>query len=115
MNESQIVLNQYFSAKLKRSSSLHDVTEISRQREIFLDHYGPEQLTKMSGPELLRQLPYNATNDQPMDYWLEFKNDDEFNCRFFGSILGGSAAKYGTWQEKKTGTWRTCCVARPLT
>ncbi len=41
-----------------------------------------------------------------MDYWLEFKNDDEFNYRLFGSISGGSAAKFGPWQDKKTGDWR---------
>jgi len=100
------ILNRYIAAELGRSFVLPDVTEISRQRTNFLALYGPEQLAKMSGPELLRQLPHNASNDQPMDYWLEFKNDDDFNYRLFGSISGGSAAKFGPWQEKKTGSWR---------
>lgn len=100
------ILNRYLAAELGRSFVLPDVTEISRQRTNFLALYGPEQLAKMSGPELLRQLPHNASNDQPMDYWLEFKNDDDFNYRLFGSISGGSAAKYGPWQDKKTGSWR---------
>ena len=100
------ILNRYLEAELGRSFVLPDVGEISRQRANFLAHFGPEQLAKMSGPELLRQLPHNASNDQPMDYWLEFKNDDEFSYRLFGSISGGSAAKYGPWQEKKTGSWR---------
>jgi 5-methylcytosine-specific restriction protein B len=100
------ILNRYLAAEMGRSFVLPDVTELSRQRSAFLAHFGPEQLAKMTGPELLRQLPYNASNDQPMDYWLEFKNDNEFNFGLFGSIAGGSAAKYGPWQEKKTGSWR---------
>ena len=80
MNEqAHNILNRYLAAELGRSFVLPDVTEISRQRTAFLAHFGPEQLAKMSGPELLRQLPHNASNDQPMDYWLEFKNDEEFN------------------------------------
>jgi len=100
------ILNRYIAAELGRSFVLPDVTELSRQRSAFLARFGPEQLAKMSGPELLRQLPYNASNDQPMDYWLEFKNDEEFNFALFGSIAGGSAAKFGPWQDKKTGAWR---------
>ena len=101
------ILNRYIAAELGRSFALPDVTELSRQRSAFLAHFGPEQLAKMSGPELLRQLPHNASNEQPMDYWLEFKNDEEFSFALFGSIAGGSAAKFGPWQEKKTGSWRS--------
>jgi 5-methylcytosine-specific restriction enzyme B len=100
------ILNRYVAAELGRSFVLPDVAELSRQRSAFLAHFGPEQLANMSGPDLLRQLPHNASNDQPMDYWLEFKNDDEFRYHLFGSISGGSAAKFGPWQEKKTGSWR---------
>jgi len=105
--EAHEILNNYLQRELGRSLVLPDVSDISRQRSKFLALFGPEQLAKMSSPELLRQLPHNAANDQPMDYWLEFKNDDEFNYRLFGSISGGSAAKFGPWQEKKTGTWRS--------
>lgn len=101
------ILNRYIAAELGRSLVLPEITVLSRQRSAFLAHFGPEQLVKMSGAELLRQLPYNVSNDQPMDYWLEFKNDNEFNSALFGSIAGGSAAKFGPWQEKKTGSWRS--------
>ena len=100
------VLNRYLAAELNRALVLPDVSELARQRMAFLAHFGPEPLAKMSGPELLRQLPHNASNEQPMDYWLEFKNDADFQHRLFGSIAGGSAAKFGPWQEKKTGSWR---------
>jgi 5-methylcytosine-specific restriction protein B len=108
MNEqAHSILNRYLATELGRSFVLPDVTEISRQRAAFLAHFGPEQLAKMSGPELLRQLPHNASNDQPMDYWLEFKNDDEFDQSSFGSVAAGSLDKYGTWQERDTGKWKS--------
>ncbi len=102
----QEVLNRYLEAELNKAFVLPDPSELSRQRTSFLGKFGPEQIQKMSGTELLREIPHNATNEQPMDYWLEFKNDNEFNYRLFGSISGGSAAKFGAWQEKKTGNWR---------
>lgn len=101
------ILNRYLTAELGRSVPLPDGAEISRQRAAFLAHFGPPVLAKMSGPELLRALPFNLENLQPMDYWLEFKNDDEFNYSLFGSISGGSAGKFGVWQERKGGRWRS--------
>ena len=90
------ILNRYIAAELGRSFVLPDATELSRQRSAFLAHFGPEQLAKMSGTELLRQLPHNASNDQPMDYWLEFKNDEEFNVGAVRQHRGGRAAKFGS-------------------
>jgi len=100
------LLNQYFEKELGNSFVLPDANSIRKQREAFRERFGPERLAKMSGPELLRELPYNVSGDQPMDYWFEFKNDDSFNTRLFGSIRGGSAAKFGTWQDKNTLKWR---------
>jgi len=100
------LLNQYFEKELGNSFVLPDANNIRKQREAFRERFGPERLAKMSGPELLRELPYNVSGDQPMDYWFEFKNDDSFNTRLFGSIRGGSAAKFGTWQDKNTLKWR---------
>jgi len=99
------VLDSYLAAHLG-SLQLPDPDALARQRAAFLARFGPEPLARMSGPALLRELPHNAANEEPMDYWLEFKNDDEFDYRVFGSISGGAATKFGTWQEKKTGSWR---------
>lgn len=100
------ILNRYLAAELGQSLLLPDLDALSHQRAAFLARFGPEPLARMSGPALLRELPHNSGNEQPMDYWLEFKNDDEFNSRLFGSISGGAATKFGTWQERKTGAWR---------
>lgn len=98
-------LNVYLE---KRLDSLHlpDEAEIKRQQESFIEAFGPDRLSTMSGLQLLEAIPHNVTNPQPMDYWLEFKNDETFDSRLFGSILGGSAAKFGTWQDKKTSRWK---------
>ena len=39
-------------------------------------------------------------------YWLEFKNDEEFDTRSFGSIAGGSALKFRIFRRKETGNWQ---------
>ncbi|MDJ0837564.1 MAG: AAA family ATPase [Acidobacteriota bacterium] len=104
--QAHAILNKYLASEPGRSLSLPDPAELNRQRDNFLALFGPERLASLSGPELLRKLPYNITEDQPMDYWLEFKNDDTFNYQLFGSISGGSSKKFGVWQEKAGGTWQ---------
>ncbi len=64
------VLDSYLAAHLG-SLQLPDPDALARQRAAFLARFGPEQLARMSGPALLRELPHNAANEQPMDYWLE--------------------------------------------
>lgn len=98
-------LNTYLRAELGSSLVLPDAKELERQQENFLMKFGPEQLEDMNDQELLREIPHNASNRQSMDYWLEFKNDDEFDQSLFGSIAGGSAAKFLTWQQKDTEEW----------
>lgn len=107
------VLNAYFEVELGHSLLLEDAELIARQRASFLRQFGPERLAEMGDAELLRALPYNLTNDQPMDYWLEFRYDQVFSYRLFGSISGGSAAKFGTWQDKGSGQWRAKAPGSP--
>ena len=83
-------LNQYIASALGEELRLRDVQELSRQRTNFLAKFGPEKLNDMSDEELLTQIPLNAVNDEPMDYWLEFKNDHDFEYSLFGGIGGGS-------------------------
>ncbi len=100
------LLNVSLECERQRSPVLTDAARYARQRQNFLCEFGPERLTNTASRELLQRLPYNLANAQSMDYWLEFRNDAVFNCRLFGSIAGGSAAKFGTWQDKRTGCWR---------
>lgn len=99
-------LERYFKSYTEAGFAFPDFDLLSGYRANFLERFGPERLVEMTAPELLRTLPHNLTDEQPMDYWLEFKNDEDFEQRLFGSIAGGSASKYGTWQDKRTGQWR---------
>lgn len=99
-------IDNYFEAELGGSFTLPDKFILDAQRNNFLRLFGIEPLAAMSDAELLRMLPYNVTSRQPMDYWLEFKNDDQFESSDFGSVSGGTAAKFGTWQEKDSKVWR---------
>lgn len=101
----QELLNHYLE---RRIDALHlpEAADIKRQRDSFVEQFGPDRLAAMSGPQLLNAVPYNSSNAQPMDYWLEFKKDDVFTTRLFGGIAGGAATKFGVWQDKKTGQWK---------
>ena len=106
-------IQRYLQAELGRALVVPDAANLTRQRMNFLNRFGPEQLAGMSGPELLRALPYSASSEQPMDYWLEFKADDDFQTRAFGSIQGGSSGKFGAWQEKSSGKWKKTSTTGP--
>ncbi len=83
-----------------------EADRIASQRQAFLDAFGPQALAALDEVDLLRRLPFNLADDQPLDYWLEFRRDPVFECRLFGSIAGGSAAKFGVWQDRRSGHWR---------
>jgi 5-methylcytosine-specific restriction protein B len=104
--EAHDALNRYFAAELGRSFSLPAPAVLERQRQAFVARFGPEALAALDDAALLRELPPNGQGDLTMDYWLEFKNDETFDQRLFGSIAGGAATKFGTWQDRQTGNWR---------
>lgn len=106
MNRILSHIDAFIAAHLGESLPELDAARIDTQRQAFLVNFGPDVLRELSGSELLRLLPSNLANDQPMDYWLEFRNDETFDFSLFGRITGGSAMKYGTWQDKSTGRWR---------
>ncbi len=61
-------------------------------------------LASLDGEDLLEAM-HSLGNKDSLVYWLEFKNDEEFPARIFGSIAGGSAFKFGIFRSKETGTW----------
>jgi 5-methylcytosine-specific restriction protein B len=107
----KFAVNAYLEVALEQGLlEAPDAEDIERQRQNFIELFGPEELEKLSEDELLVQLPYNLANDRSMDYWLEFGNDDKFGNRTFGSIMGGAASKFGTWQERDRGAWRAKAI-----
>lgn len=71
----------------------------------FRERFGPDILRNLDGEALLTTMhSHNRTNRNSLVYWLEFKNDEEFPF-IFGSISGGSALKFGVYQNAKTAAW----------
>jgi 5-methylcytosine-specific restriction protein B len=70
----------------------------------FRSRFGPAELKSLDGPALLHTMHAHGNKDS-LVYWLEFKNDDEFPGRHFGSIAGGSAHKFGLFRRKETNQW----------
>jgi 5-methylcytosine-specific restriction protein B len=70
---------------------------------LFRSKFGPAALAELEGEALLAAMHGRGSKDS-LAYWLEFKNDDQLPA-VFGSISGGSALKFGIYQNKDTGHW----------
>ena len=84
------------------------VTErTGRHLAAFREAFGADMLASIDGETLLRRMHGRQGGDagKCMAYWLEFKNDDEFEGSVFGSIAGGNAAKFGIYQRQADGAW----------
>ncbi len=71
----------------------------------FQSRFNVEVLQKMDGEQLLSYM-HDHKNRDSLVYWLEFKNDEDFQTRNFGSIAGGNALKFGIFRRKETGIWQ---------
>ncbi len=71
----------------------------------FRERFGPDVLARLDGEALLQTM-HGRGDRESLAYWLEFKDDKELPARF-GSILGGSALKFGLYFAKETGQWMT--------
>jgi 5-methylcytosine-specific restriction protein B len=80
------------------------VDRLQEYYAVFRERFGPNKLKSLDGQALL-QTTHGLGNREGLVYWLEFKNDEEFPGRRFGSIAGGAAHKYGLFQRKETGQW----------
>ena len=79
--------------------------QLEKQYTLFRERFGPSELAGLDGEALLT-LMHDHLNRDCLVYWLEFKNDDEFDSRTFGSIAGGSALKFRIFRRKETGNWQ---------
>ena len=69
----------------------------------FSDKFSPEKLAKLHGEDLLDTV-FLGKNNKSMCYYLE--HDPKYR-EIFGSIRGGTAAKYGLYYSKEFETWIT--------
>ena len=94
--------------ELQPAGELISAKKLGGYYTLFAQRFGPERLANLDGRELLLTMhAFRQDHRDSVVYWLEFKNDDEFPSRLFGSISGGSALKFGIYQRKEDGVWMT--------
>ena len=76
--------------QLEADGKLPSQQQLDKEYALFRERFGPSALAGLDGEPLLT-LMHDQNNKGSLVYWLEFKNDEEFKTRKFGSIAGGSA------------------------
>ena len=79
--------------------------QLDKWYALFRERFGPSVLSSLEGESLLN-LMHDSSNRDSLVYWLEFKNDEEFDKSDFGSISGGSALKFRIFRRSETGIWQ---------
>lgn len=92
--------------KLLIDGELLQIEQLKHGYSLFAEKFGPEKLKNLDG-ELLLDTMFNIGNRSGLFYWLEFKNDEEFNTFNFGSIAGGSSFKYIMYKRNSDSKWVT--------
>jgi 5-methylcytosine-specific restriction protein B len=91
--------------QLLNEGKLPTSQQLDKEYALFREKFGPSVLSGLDGEALLT-LMHDHGNRDSLVYWLEFKNDDEFETPKFGSIAGGSALKFRIFRRKETGKWQ---------
>ncbi|RLC46497.1 MAG: hypothetical protein DRH70_05360, partial [Candidatus Coatesbacteria bacterium] len=91
--------------KLNNEGKLLSEDKLRQCYQLFRERFGPEKLLQLDGEALLNTMHGEPMHDN-LDFWLEFKDDDELPARF-GRI--GAAAKFvfGVFRRAQTGEWIT--------
>lgn len=93
------------SEQLISEGKLYTKPQLNQSYSIFRERFGPDVLRGLDGEALL-SIMHDLGNRDSLVYWLEFKNDEEFNTKRFGGIAGGSALKFRIFRRKETGRWQ---------
>ena len=91
--------------QLVNEAKLPTQQQLDKEYALFRERFGPSVLAGLDGGALLT-LMHDHGNRDSLVYWLEFKDDDEFDTPKFGSIAGGSALKFRIFHRKETGNWQ---------
>lgn len=102
-SQKQQIVEKY--QELLDDGKLPPQSQLDKEYARFKERFGPSILAGLDGEALLN-LMHDHSNHDSLVHWLEFKNDDEFETRRYGSIAGGSALKFRIFRRKETGTWQ---------
>jgi len=94
------------SEQLISEGKIYTKPQLDQYYSIFRERFGPEVLRGLDGEALLA-LMHDHGNRDSLVYWLEFKSDEDFDTKRFGSIAGGSALKFRIFRRKETGHWQS--------
>jgi len=78
--------------------------KLEEEYKEFRKRFSLEILRRLNGEELIEGI-FNVMNKDSLAYWLEFKKDNIFETKHFGSISGGSALKYIMYKRKADQKW----------
>ena len=98
--------------KLLMNNKLVPADKLEQGFSLFSQKFGPDVLKSLDG-ELLLNTMFNIGNRDGLAYWLEFKNDDEFETNAYGSIAGGSSFKYVMYKRNIDDKWVTGSSKNP--
>ena len=90
--------------QLVNSGQVLNQQQSTNYHDVFRNRFGPSVLKSLDGETLLNFM--HDSHKDSLVYWLEWKNDDEFQTKKFGSIAGGSALKFRIFRRKETGSWQ---------
>lgn len=91
--------------ELLNEGRIYSEAQLDQSYTTFRQRFGPDALKSLDGEALLNFI-HDHSNRDSLVYWLEFKNDEEFDTKRFGSIAGGSALKFRIFRRKETGHWQ---------
>ena len=91
--------------ELLNDGRIYTKEKLDEQYSTFRRHFSPDTLKGLDGEALLTFM-HDHSDNSSLVYWLEFKNDEEFDTKRFGSIAGGSALKFRIFRRKETGHWQ---------
>lgn len=90
----------------EEGSKLLAIEEVNQGYSLFGENFSPNKLKNLDG-ELLIDTIFHIGNKKGLNYWLEFKNDDEFKTNSYGGIAGGSSFKYVMFKRNSDKRWVT--------
>lgn len=92
--------------KMLADGKITPIDTLENGYKLFYDKFSPEKLKSLDG-ELLLETMFHIGNRDGLFYWLEFKNDTDFDTFRYGSIGGGSSFKYIMFKRNSDGQWVT--------
>jgi len=98
--------------RLDAEEKLPSNAQLDAAYGVFQSRFSPDRLQGMDGEDLLLHM-HSRGDSSSLVYWLEFKNDEEFQTRLMGSIAGGNAHKFGLFFRQEKSAWISGTAQNP--